>query len=254
MLFEFYNQSGDLVLDNESHVLRQATKIINGPDTKTWTGFQHDTPAGWWDTMHSYGEITFKARILKNPTGAPNTYIEYPSVPGPERREIYIYDKKWLVWGRVKNGSGLCLSRSYISYFSGQSQGYYDLTGEGSELIFTERAPATDASGLFDCYNVDGTLMWSLTSLLKTPQILQVLNVSNGTIVNLANFPAAIKEKIYFFAAHPGSFTPPSYYSGQVMGYGGFTATNIYRENDLVYITNQLPLPGVTVLVGYIPD
>lgn len=253
MLFEFYNTNGDLVLDNESHVTRYDTKLGITPETRVYIGFQHNTPAGWWHTNHSYGEIFFNGRILKNPTGAPNTYTNYSVVPYPERREMNIYDEQLMVWGQVSAGSGLCLSTSFISYFCVTNTTYAPI-GVGAKLAFTKKAPATDASGYLDCFAEDGSLMWSLNSLLKVPQILEVLNVANGAVVDLGKYPTTIREKIYFFSAHPGTFTPPSYYSGQVMGYGAFSATNIFREGNLVYVTNQYPLPGVAVLVAYIPD
>lgn len=213
MLVEFYNQNGDLILDNETKVFKvvQKLKLPGG----AYIGYPNrNTPNSWYSDWNISGRTANGSASVNHYAGP---YYTGTLVPAE--------------FTFIRPLNGTTTSSSYNLDTVGVSNNA-TVVGEGVEYARLAQTQANDASGYLDCFNINGELVWSVSSLISSPQILKVINNSTTRSIDLTEFNLDIREKIYFLPLFEGDYDVPdestAYYS----------SVNFTRVGNIVYIGN----------------
>lgn len=239
MLIEVYNEAGELILDNESKVLKSVKSV--SLRTPYRINFRNGSaPNGSWASdWETYGN-----RASNN---AGITFPCNPSLIGSTSS-----DPDWsnteLSWIRPLDGTPVFMSGILWGVATNSN---WDVLGGGFDMHFTKQLVPADVSGYIDCYNEAGELTWSLNALLNTPQIMGVFDMSTVRSVNLNNYPAYMKDKLYFTTSDAGAFVVIEDEGGS---YHEYRAAQFDRVGDIVYMGNILgQATNMYALMAYIP-
>lgn len=249
MLVEIFNKDGVKVLDSSTKILKATQRrFLSGSDYVHYS-FRPPANAVWLTDEYGYGRIDMNDGDLF-------FYASNPYLKGDS------FKIGAMTWVRPLSGSGVLHRRDQISWqdaFAGYPE-RLQVNGGGIHLVNTELVTANDASGYLDCFNDKGELVWSLSSLLKVPQILRVIPFDGTTgevSLNLNDFPAHMREKLFFNTNYAGSYVP---YENSSMGerYALLGGILFRRVNNIVKISRKFstisPQGIGVVYVAYIPD
>ncbi|HFG6907760.1 hypothetical protein [Acinetobacter baumannii] len=218
MLIEVYNESGVRILDNETKVLKPIHEVsLKTPYT---VPFRAQNEGDWISDWSIPGYLAGTKAYVEWVVGPAQYYYKTPNPA-----EGYEID-----WVKPMNGTAVLIS-GILSAVAGNSR--WSVIGEGFTRSYTKTLTQADSSGYIDCFNERGELTWSLSVLLKSPQILDVFNAKNVTTLDLTKYPEFMRERIFFSTTCPGEYfvdeMSSSYWAVQV-----FRDGNIVRFGDLV--------------------
>lgn len=220
MLIEVYNSQGHLVLDNETKVVKKAGvkfSVSGGVFFGRFVDAPHGALVSDWVVNGKYAN---------NPNASAAFAISI-GVKGYTGN----MESNAMFWARPKNNSSILLSdRIDGVQVDGGTQS--TIVGSGVEYVFSVATAANDVSGLIDCYDDTGQLLWSLNSLINTPQIVAVYNTNTTRVMDLNDFPEEYRENLFFYSTFAGYYDVPDESSAY------YDALNIRRVNNLIYFGN----------------
>lgn len=220
MLIEVYNSQGQLVLDNETKVVKKAGVKFSVAG-RVHYGRLVDAPHG-----ALVSDWVVNGRYANNPKASASFAVSM-GVKGYTGN----MDPNAMYWARPKNNSSILISdRLDAVQVDGGTQS--TIVGSGVEYVFTVVTAANDISGLIDCYDDSGQLLWSLNSLIHTPQIVAVYNTNTTRVMDLNGFPEEYRENLFFYSTYAGAYDMPDESSAYC------NALNIRRVNNLIHFGN----------------
>lgn len=230
MLFELYNEAGQLILDNEMKVLK-TVKVERCSGHIEFLDYR--TPPNVWCS-----DWSIAGRVAGTNQGV--EMVTNPIINGGASINSEVS------WVRPLDGSA-ALTSQVLSGVAATSN--WDVIGPGVEFAHTAVVTPADTSGYFDCYNPQGELVWSLSALLNVPQILGAFDTSVTTSINLLDYPANVRERLFFTTPQEGIYEIPG------EGMATYYAVQVARQGNRVNfgkIYNDGALQEV-VMMAYIP-
>ncbi|EJB8489877.1 hypothetical protein MW368_003694 [Acinetobacter baumannii] len=231
MLIEVYNEAGDLILDNETKVLKTVGRRLCSGEIYALNG---RTPPNVWASDWSIpGRVAGTGR-----------YVEWVTNPIFNGGTSY---NSTVTWTKPLDGSA-CLISQILGGVAADSN--WNVMGPGVEFAFTDMVVPADASGFMDCYNEAGELTWSLSALLTVPQILGAYDAETTRSISLLSFPERMRNNIFFATPTDGTYEIPG------EGMATYYAIQVARQGNTINfnsIDNDNSLRGDVVMAAYIP-
>lgn len=233
-IIEFYDEQGNVILGSNTKILVALQDELFIPTVN----YSNGAVQGW----NGYWDVN---KWEDAQTGATSTagYLAYWMVTGPT---IVGAEQSWIA---LNEGASSMISQNSFGVSN---------HGAGARIIYTGQANPNKYKGFAEVYDSSGGLLWSVGSLIKSPIIVDVLQLTTAHNSNALQYSVAkhgtFKNRIYFMTAYEGYFDvqQDESYSSQ-----DNKTVIMKRVGDTYYFRpKEFSIPSdmpVTVLVAHIP-